>query len=249
MQKIRAGLGHDRDLRPRPLPVFGPIRVREHIELTHRVDSQQVAAHAARSDRKLARPGVFNAIQQEQVVHRAPSRYCECVPVARTGLRALQRVIDGPGVKGEQIVEAAPVERQILDLGRADESGNRRSGRVDQRSLSRKRHLLDELANLQSQVHDRFLADREVDPQPYRRLESRLFRLHLLRADCQCDDTEIASIIGEHSAGGPGFESFDGDGRRCDSSAGFILHSSGDRAGHLRPSVAFTSQQRQDPNE
>ena len=65
----------------------------------------------------MARPAIFDAVQQDEVVPRPPARYCEGVSIARAGLSGLHRaVIDSTGVKSDQAVEAPAVQRQILYL-------------------------------------------------------------------------------------------------------------------------------------
>ncbi len=62
------------DLRAGPLAVFGGVGVGEDIELADGVDAQQFAADAAWRDRQLAGSGVFDAVQEKQILEvRRPS--------------------------------------------------------------------------------------------------------------------------------------------------------------------------------
>ena len=71
VQRVGSGLRHHADLRAGALAVFGAVGVGEDVEFAHGVDAQQFAADAAGRDGELARSGVFDAVQQDQIVHRA----------------------------------------------------------------------------------------------------------------------------------------------------------------------------------
>ncbi len=175
MQRIGPGLRDHADLRAGSLPVFGAVGVGLDVELADGVDAQQVAAHAARSDGELARPGVLNAVEQHQIVHGPPSIHRERISVAGAGVGAFQAVVDDAGVQGHQIVEAAAVERQVLHFALSDESRNRGRGGVDHGGLFGDGHFLREIANLEPQIHHRFLPDHQIDAVANLGLEAGLF--------------------------------------------------------------------------
>src|ERR1019366_321979 len=81
VERVGSGARDDADLRSGALSIFGGVGIGEDVELADGVDAQQFAARAAGRDGKLARAGVFDAIQQEQVVSGAPTRYGERVAV------------------------------------------------------------------------------------------------------------------------------------------------------------------------
>ena len=131
MQLIAPRLGHDADLRAGALPVFGGVGVSKSVELAHGVDAEQLPADPTRRNRKLAGAGKFHAVQQEHVFRRPPPRHRKRVAVARTGLRALHgAVIDRTRVQRQQVVEAAPVQRQIFHLALPHQPGFRRCGDI-----------------------------------------------------------------------------------------------------------------------
>src|SRR5947208_912749 len=72
MQIVIAGGRNDRNLSARPLPIVRSISVAYCIEFPHRLHSQQLTARAARRDVDKRSSGVFNAVQQKQVVLRTP---------------------------------------------------------------------------------------------------------------------------------------------------------------------------------
>ncbi len=79
------------------------------------------------------------------------------VAVAGAGVGALQAVVDRAGIQRDQVVEAAAVERQILDLALAHHAGNGGRGGVDHRDFFGDGDLLGELADFEPQVHHGFL--------------------------------------------------------------------------------------------
>ncbi len=125
MKLVRPGLRDDADLRPGALSVFGGIGVREHVKFADGIHAQQIAARSAGSNCKLARSHILDAVQEKQIFAGAAPGHGKSVPVARAGVGAFHGVvIDRAGIEGDQIVEAAAVERQFLDLALVDDSGN-----------------------------------------------------------------------------------------------------------------------------
>ena len=172
MHGVASRLGDHVDLRARPLSVFGGIRVGEDVELPHGVDSQQLSAHTARRHRELAGSGVFDAVQQEQVVAGPAPRHGKRVSVAGTGVGALHGAeVDGSGIQGNQVVEAAPVQRQILHFALAHHSRDGGGRGVDQRDRFGNGDLLDEIAHLKPKIHHAFLTDLQIDAPADRGLE------------------------------------------------------------------------------
>src|SRR2546425_4607054 len=88
VELIASGLRHNRDLRPGSLAVFGRVRSREDVEFTDRIDSQKVSAYAPGRYRELARSGVFNAVQQKDILQRPPPRDGEGIAIAGAGICA-----------------------------------------------------------------------------------------------------------------------------------------------------------------
>ncbi len=126
MERVGSGAGDDADLRSGALSIFGGVGIGEDIELADSVDPQQFTARATGRDGELARAGVFDAIQQEQIVSGAPSRYGERVAVAGAGVGALHgAIVDGRRVERDQVVKAAAIERQVSQLTLAHQPGDR----------------------------------------------------------------------------------------------------------------------------
>ena len=144
VQSIGAGLRDNADLRACPLPVFGRVGIGHHIEFPDGVNTQQLSADAPRRNADVAAARVFNAIHQEEVVERPTAGHSEIGPFPRTHCRPgfERRIVDGPGIESDQVVEAATVERQVLDLLLPHQSRNRRRGGVDYWRFLRDRYFL-----------------------------------------------------------------------------------------------------------
>src|SRR5882762_7805554 len=118
MQLIGPGLRDHADLSAGSFAVFGRIGIADHIEFTDGVNAQQLPADASRRDTDVAAARVFNSIQQEKVVVWPPPGHSEIGSFAgayrRPGLE--RRIVDGPGIESNQVVETAAVERQVFDF-------------------------------------------------------------------------------------------------------------------------------------
>ena len=68
MQLVASGLRYDADLSAGSFSIFGGVCPSKDIELPYRIDPEKVAADPARRHGKLARPGIFNSIQQHDIV-------------------------------------------------------------------------------------------------------------------------------------------------------------------------------------
>ena len=80
MQFVGAGCGDDADLRAVALAVAGAVGVGDHVELAHRIHAQQLAAGAARRHVDQRSAGVFDAVQQKQIVLRPASADANMLP-------------------------------------------------------------------------------------------------------------------------------------------------------------------------
>ena len=89
MQVVGSRLRHHVHLSARALPVLGAVRIGQKVELPYRVDAQKVAADTAREDGKLTRPGVFDAVQQDQIVRGAAPCDRKRIAIAGAGISAL----------------------------------------------------------------------------------------------------------------------------------------------------------------
>ena len=95
MQGISAGLRDYADLRTGAFAVFGGIGVGEDIEFADRVDAQQFSADAAGGDAELAGAGVFDAVEEDDVIGGAASGHRERVAVTGAGVGGFEVVADG----------------------------------------------------------------------------------------------------------------------------------------------------------
>ena len=183
VQGVAAGLRDYQDLGSGAFAVCRVVSAGEDVELTDCVDAEKVAADSARGDSELARTRVFDSVEEDQVVHGTAARDGEGVAVAGAGLRTLEgAVVDGPGVEGDQVIEAASVEGELFDLALSDDSGDWRGGGVDWRRLFGDGHLLLERADFESKIYDGGLADYEMDAGARRGGEALLLGSHFLGA-------------------------------------------------------------------
>ena len=135
VELVGAGGGDDGDLRAFALAVGGGVGVGDDVELADGVDAEELAGGAAGSDVDERGAGVLDAVEEEEIVLRAAAGDGE--HVADGGVRcadragALRGVVDGGGVEGDELVVAAAVEGELLDLARVDEAGGLLGGGVD----------------------------------------------------------------------------------------------------------------------
>src|SRR5262245_28729720 len=78
-------------LRACTLSILGGVCTCQYIEFADGVDSQQISAHAAGSDRKLARSAILDSIHQKQIFKRTPARHRKRIALARNGTGTLVR--------------------------------------------------------------------------------------------------------------------------------------------------------------
>ena len=104
-------------------------------------------------------------------------------------------VIDGPGIEGDQIVEAAAIERKIFDFAFAHDAGDGGCGSVDNGRFSGDDDLLDHVAQFQTQIQFHFLAYFQIDSSAYSGLEAVLFGANFLRTYGKSEKAKIAGII------------------------------------------------------
>src|SRR6266571_1315195 len=118
MKLVGSGLGDDANLCPGAFAVFGGIGIAEDVEFSHGVDPQQLPAHASWRHRDGAGSGVFDSVQQEDVLVRLSAAHGKIVPFASSVLRPGSHggKADGPGIESDEVVETPSVERQFFYL-------------------------------------------------------------------------------------------------------------------------------------
>ena len=122
-------------MRALTLAVAGGVGVGDDVELADGVDAEELAAGAAGGDVDERGSGVLDAVEEEEIVLRAAAGDGEHVAdggVGRAdGAGALAGVVDGRGIEGDELVVAAAVEGELLDLALVDEAGGLLGGEVD----------------------------------------------------------------------------------------------------------------------
>src|SRR5262249_54935680 len=110
VQSVAARLGNNRDLRAGAFAIFRRVGIGLDVKLADRVDTEQLPAHASRSDAQLAGTCVLNTIEQKEVFRGSPARDRERISVAGAGLGSLHgAVVDGPRIQRDQVIEAAAI--------------------------------------------------------------------------------------------------------------------------------------------
>ena len=98
-------------------------------------DAEELAGGAAGGDVDQRRAGVLDAVEQVEIVLRAAAGDGEHVADGRVRSAdragALRGVVDGRGVQRDELVVAAAVEGELLDLARVDQAGGLLGGEVD----------------------------------------------------------------------------------------------------------------------
>ena len=146
MQLVRPRVGYDADLAAGSLPVFSAIAVLDQVEFPHRIHSQHLAARAIGPARlaRGVRAEVLYPVDRVLIFFRPPAHHRKEVALESH----IRSVIDGAGGDGEKLIEAASVQRQLLDLLLGDQSGGRGHSRVHQRSSLSHGDLLHDTSHL-----------------------------------------------------------------------------------------------------
>ena len=229
MQGVGAGAGDDADLCAVALAVGGAVGVRDHVELAHGFNAEQLAAGAAGRDVDERSAGVFNAVEQEEVVLRSAAANGEHVADGRVGgtdtAGALGGVVHGAGVEREQSVVAAAVEGKLLYLVLVDEPRGGLRGGVDGGLGRVDDDLLLHLGDAEDEVDVETLSHSEHDA-------GLLLRLKALRGDGNRIGThghggreETAIGVSGERACGAGFKLAHGCGSAGDGRAAGVVHS------------------------
>src|SRR5260221_9147802 len=75
VELVGSGRGYDVNLRPRALAVLGAVGILDHGKLAHGIHTQKLTTYTAGSVVNLRSPGELDAVQQIQILLRAPARY------------------------------------------------------------------------------------------------------------------------------------------------------------------------------
>ena len=237
VELVAARAGGDNDLASRALAELGAVRVALDVEFADGVNAEEHAAAAARLHVVFGGAGVFDAVQQENILLGTIARDGEIVggggvrDAGAAGL--LGREIDDAGIEREEEIVAAAVEGKIVDLLFGDESGDIACGGVDDGSVGDDGDLGFDGADLELKVHAGFLADDQGDTSAEGVLEASFGNADFVLADGKSEDEVAAGIVGGGGAEGAGFNIPGGYVGRGDGGAGGICDEAGDAGGDL----------------
>ena len=139
---------HDADLSAGAFAILGAITIREDVVFAHGIDSEQHPAGPGRRNEQAGRVGadVIDSIDQKSIGFRPFARHGEGRP--GVVVECIRGVIGHTYVEGEELIEAAAIQRQLLDLLLADQSGRRDGRGVHQGSSLGHRDLLHDASHL-----------------------------------------------------------------------------------------------------
>ena len=140
VQLIGSGLRDDENLCAGAFAIFGAVGIGEHVEFADCVDAEQLLAGAAGLHVVFRRAGEFDAVQQEEILLRAVALDCEVVADSGIGnadaAGLLPSEVDDAGIKGEEFVVTAAVEREVFDLFLVYDARDIGGGDVDNGSIA-----------------------------------------------------------------------------------------------------------------
>ena len=117
---IASALRGEHHLRSGPFAILRAIGVAQHVKLFDRVHAQELSADPAGGHIVLGCAGKLHAIQQKDILLRPVTRDCKVVGVGRVGDTSAAYlgggIVDHARIQGEQQIEAAAVQRKVLDL-------------------------------------------------------------------------------------------------------------------------------------
>src|SRR5207253_6244959 len=108
-------------------------------------------------------------------------------------------------------------------------------------------NFLGKISNLKPQIDDGFLSNGQSNSRLHGSPETRLLGTHFLQPDRQRKHSVTSSLVRCYRSQSAGFEILYIDDRAADSRAGGILHSSGNRRGHLSPRQLCAHDENQNP--
>ena len=214
MPLVRSRSGDHGDLSARSFAIFGAIGVAEDVVFPHGVHAKQLVAHPIRRIRSTLRVGadVVHSVDRPAIGFLPLARYRERGPASRS-VRPV--IIDGR-VEHQKVVEAAAIQRHVLDLLLVDQSGDRTERRIHDRRLFRHRYFLDEVSHIQRQIHDRFLRHNQRDAASHLLPEAWFFCCHFIGTYRKGRHRVAAFLVGLSRARQPGLGVFSRNSRSRD---------------------------------
>ncbi len=184
---IAAGLRDDDDLAAGMLAEFGAVGVALDVKFSHSVDAEQRPAGAAGLHVVFGGAGVFDAIEEKEILLRAIAGDREVVGgrgIGDAGAAGfLRSEIDDSGIERKEEVEAAAVEREFFNLPRADQAGDIAGCGGNEQDIGIDDDLRLDSADLQVQVDPCFLAYDELNATADRFLEACFGHSHFVLPD------------------------------------------------------------------
>src|ERR1051326_1203755 len=115
MPLVRSGRGHNADLPPSPFSILRAIRVLEDVVLPNGLDTEQLGTGPGRRNELVGRvaPDPVHSINQKPVGFLPMTSDRESGIIAASHVRS---VIDDADVENQELIEAAPIQRQVFDL-------------------------------------------------------------------------------------------------------------------------------------
>src|SRR6266581_1909259 len=125
MPLVRPGGGYNADLSSGPFTILGAICVLEDVVFPHGLYAQQLGAGPGRRDVLVGRvpSNPVDAVDQKPVGFLPMPRYRESGKTATAS--HIGTIIDNTSVENQKLIEAAPIQRQVLDLLFSDQSRGR----------------------------------------------------------------------------------------------------------------------------
>ncbi len=230
---VGARLGDGVDLAAGVAAELGAVGVGLDAELADRLDAERGAGGAAR--RAVGEVVLDGAVEQVDVRPRILSVHAHPQAVRDHRAAVAVRIRQHPRLEERQVGVVAPVERQLLDGGGADQVAQLGARRVDDRGFAGDGHLFGQAADLERDVLDQRLRHAQLDLAAHVRLEAGQLGAQLVGAGRQ-DGNDVAPLgAGDGRTHQRGVDVAGGDAHARQHAAVGVLDGPADRGGRLRP--------------
>ena len=231
-QAVRSGARDGGDDAAAAPAILRAVVVDEDLELANGFHAQQTTGGASR--RSIALEVHVGAVElvANLVGPRAGDR--DLGPHPAVHLPRRRRRCDDSRLEQRQLAEVPTVERQLANLLRVDDGGNRGAGRVDNRRLATDCHHVLNRPDADRDVQGEVLADAEPDVRPAGRLESRQLDRHLVLPRFEAGRPVAAVRVRRQRAGDIRFDGSDVHRGARERSPGLVGHDTHEGGGgHL----------------
>ena len=228
---VGARLGQHVDLPARVAAELGAVGVRLDAELANRLGAERRSrGTAGRPVREIV---LQRAVEQVDVRARILSVHAHGQPVRHHGAAVAMRIGEDAGLEQREVRVVAAVERQLIDRFRPDEKTELAAGGVDERRVAGHRHFFAQSADLERDVDDEGLGNRQQQIAPHVRLEAGELGAQLVGARRQPGDDVAALRVRGDRARQRGADVPDRDRDPGQHAAVGIVDGAGDRGGSL----------------